>query len=155
MSAIFKNPMLHLRTMQPEDIETVMQVEVRAYTHPWTKGIFRDCLRAGYCCWVMELENLIIGHGVMSIAAGEAHILNLCVDPEFQGRGLGRKILQRLVYLAKEHQVQTLFLEVRCSNQIAQTLYESEGFNEIGYRRGYYPGDDKREDALVFARELV
>jgi len=155
LSAILKNPLLRLRIMQTDDVDEVMDVEVRAYPHPWTKAIFYDCLRVGYCCWVMEIDGRLIGHGIMSIAAGEAHILNVCVDPDFQGRGLGRKILQRLMALAKDHQVQTLFLEVRCSNKVAQVLYESEGFNEIGRRPAYYPGVDKREDALVFAKELV
>jgi ribosomal-protein-alanine N-acetyltransferase len=154
MSAILKNPLLHLRPMQLEDVETVMQNELSAYEHPWTGGIFRDCLRVGYCCWVMELEDRVIGHGVMSVAAGEAHILNICVSPGFQGRGLGRKILQRLVSLARDHRVSTVFLEVRCSNRIAQLLYESENFQQIGQRRGYYPGTQGREDAIVFSREL-
>ena len=155
MSAILKNPLLHLRPMQLEDVEAVMDNELSAYEHPWTNGIFRDCLRVGYCCWVMELGEQVIGHGVMSVAAGESHILNICVSPQYQGRGLGRKILQRLLGLARDHKVATAFLEVRCSNRIAQLLYESEGFNEIGQRRGYYPGTKGREDALVFAKQLA
>ena len=152
MSAILKNPLLRLRTMEQEDLEHVMDVEELCYSHPWTHAIFSDCLRVGYCCWVMELDGDIIGYGVMSVAAGEAHILNICILPEFQGRGLGRKILARLLLLAKEHNVDTVFLEVRISNRIAQVLYESEGFNEIGQRNGYYPAENGREDALVFAK---
>ncbi len=135
-------------------MDAVMAIENQSYSHPWTEGIFRDCLRVGYCCWVMELENTIIGYGVMSVAAGEAHILNICVEPDYQGRGLGRKIMQRLLHLAGDHNVDMVFLEVRCTNRIAQILYESEGFNEIGQRRGYYPGTDGREDALLFAKAL-
>ena len=140
--------------METEDLDNVMQIEETSYTHPWTKGIFRDCLRVGYCAWVMEIDEEIIGYGIMSIAAGEAHILNVCIHPDFQGRGLGRKILHRLTTLARDHGVDTMFLEVRASNSIAQLLYESEGFNEIGQRRGYYPATEGREDALVFAKVL-
>ncbi len=154
MSAILKNPLLKLRTMEVEDLDAIMMIEELTYTHPWTKGIFRDCLRVGYCSWVMEIDGEVIGYGVMSVAAGEAHILNICIQPDFQGRGLGRKILHRLVTLARDHGVDTMFLEVRCSNRVAQILYESEGFNEIGQRRGYYPHTDGREDALVFAKVL-
>ncbi len=154
MSAILKNPLLRLRTMEQEDLEQVMDIEELCYSHPWTHGIFSDCLRVGYCCWVMELDGDIIGYGVMSVAAGEAHILNICILPDFQGRGLGRKILVRLLTLAKDHKVDTVFLEVRISNRVAQVLYESEGFNEIGQRHGYYPADNGREDALLFARVL-
>jgi len=154
MSAIFKNPLLRLRAMETDDLAEVMAVEVTTYSHPWSESIFRDCLRVGYCCWVMELDGVVIGYGVMSIAAGESHVLNVTVSPDYQGRGLGRKILQRLLRLAKDHHVDTVFLEVRCTNRIAQILYESEGFNEIGQRRGYYPGIGGREDALVFAKVL-
>ena len=154
MSAILKNPLLKLRTMEVEDLDAVMMIEELTYTHPWTIGIFRDCLRVGYCSWVMEIDGEVIGYGVMSVAAGEAHILNICIQPDFQGRGLGRKIMHRLVTLARDHGVDTMFLEVRYSNRVAQILYESEGFNEIGQRRGYYPHSDGREDALVFAKVL-
>lgn len=154
MSAILKNPLLRLRTMEVEDLEQVMMIEELSYINPWAKGIFRDCLRVGYCSWVMEIDEDIIGYGVMSVAAGEAHVLNICIQPDFQGRGLGRKILRRLFILARDHKVDTIFLEVRASNRVAQMLYESEGFNEIGQRRGYYPAEKGREDALVFAKVL-
>ena len=154
MSAILKNPLLRLRAMEVEDLEQVMMIEELSYTHPWAQGIFRDCLRVGYCSWVMEIDEEVIGYGVMSIAADEAHVLNICIQPDFHGRGLGRKILHRLLTLAKDHNVDTVFLEVRASNRVAQMLYESEGFNEIGQRRGYYPADGGREDALVFAKVL-
>jgi ribosomal-protein-alanine N-acetyltransferase len=154
VSAILKNPLLRLRAMELTDLEQVMDIEELCYSYPWTHGIFSDCLRVGYCAWVMELDGDIIGYGVMSIAAGEAHILNICILPDFQGRGLGRKILARLLTLAKDHKVDTVFLEVRITNKVAQVLYESEGFNEIGQRYGYYPADEGREDALVFAKVL-
>jgi len=154
MSAILKNPLLRLRTMNVEDLDAIMAIEETCYDHPWTSGIFRDCLRVGYCSWVMELDDDIIGYGVMSIAASEAHILNICMQSEYQGRGLGRKILKRLLNLARDHHVETVFLEVRIGNKVAQMLYESEGFNEIGQRRGYYPASHGREDALVFAKTL-
>jgi len=154
MSAILKNPLLRLRTMEIEDLDQVMMIEELTYAHPWTRSIFRDCLRVGYCAWVMEIDDEVIGYGVMSVAAGESHVLNICIQPDFHGRGLGRKILHRLITLARDHGVDTMFLEVRASNRIAQMLYESEGFNEIGQRRGYYPTNQGREDALVFAKVL-
>lgn len=154
MSAILKNPLLKLRTMQEDDIDRVLAIESSCYGYPWSKGIFQDCLRVGYPAWLMELDGQAIGFGVMSIAAGEAHILNICVLPEYQGRGVGRKILTRLVSLAKSHAVEKVFLEVRDSNRVAQLLYESEGFEVIGQRRGYYPSENGREDARVFAKQI-
>ena len=155
MSAILKDPLLGVRRMTGEDVDAVMANEVAAYTHPWTKNILRDCLRVGYGCYVCEMDGEIVGHAVMSVAVGEAHLLNLCIAPRWQGRGLGRRLLGRVIRMAAERQADTLFLEVRASNVAAQALYESEGFGEIGRRPGYYPDEGGREDALVFARALL
>lgn len=154
MSAILKDPLLLIRPMRDSDIEAIMEVELLCYEHPWTEGIFRDCLRVGYCSWVYLLEQRVIGYGVMSVAVGEAHILNLCIHPEYQKQGLARRLLQRLLTLARKHGADTAFLEVRSSNRIALGLYESTGFNEIGMRRGYYPAKKGREDAVLLALNL-
>ena len=132
-----------------------MPIEKRAYDYPWTETIFQDCLRVGYCCWVMERDDEIIAYGVMSVAVGESHILNLCVDPEFQSSGLGKMLLSRLLEIAREHNAYMTFLEVRPSNFAAIKLYLNCGFNEIGMRRNYYPAKIGREDALILARTAV
>ncbi len=154
MSAILKDPLLHLRPMREADVANVLEIEVRAYEFPWTEGIFRDCLRVGYSCWVCEVDGDVIAYGVMSVAAGESHVLNLCVRPDMQGQGLGRKLMERLLGIAGERKVDTMLLEVRPSNQAARRLYESMGFNEVGLRRAYYPARKGREDALILARTL-
>ena len=154
MSAVLKDPLFQLRPMRPEDLSEVLRVELDAYEHPWTEGIFRDCLRVGYCCWVCERNEELVGHAVMSVAAGEAHILNLCVHPAWQGKGLGRRQLNRLMRIARTHGADTAFLEVRISNETAIALYESIGFVEVGLRPGYYPAFRGREDAMVYACTL-
>lgn len=140
--------------MRENDLPAVMGVERAAYPHPWTEGIFRDCLRVGYACWVMERGDELIGHGVVSVAAGECHILNLCVHPDWQRRQLGRKMLRRLLAHARRSGADTAFLEVRASNRAALALYAAEGFCEIGVRRGYYPATRGREDAIVMGKPL-
>ncbi len=144
-----------LRPLREADLDDVMAIEQRAYPFPWTRGIFRDCLRAGYPAWAMTEHGCLIGYGIVSLAAGEAHVLNICTAPERQGRGHGRHLLRALVRLAREQGAERVFLEVRPSNLPAIALYHSEGFNEIGRRPRYYPTRDGREDALVMARELV
>ncbi|HKJ09588.1 MAG TPA: ribosomal protein S18-alanine N-acetyltransferase [Gammaproteobacteria bacterium] len=155
MSAVLKAPDARLRPMVENDLMAIMDIERRAYEFPWTLGIFRDCLRVGYCCWVYERGAVIEGYGVMSVAAGESHILNLCVRPESQGKGVGRRILAHLMELARRHEAQMCLLEVRPSNAAAVHLYESMGFNEVGVRRNYYPSDSGREDALILACALT
>lgn len=143
-----------LRPMREDDLVAVQAVEERAYEFPWTLGIFRDCLRADYPAWVLEEGGVIIGYVLMSVAAGEAHILNVCVAPEHQGRGLGRKLVRAIMHVARGRGAQRVFLEVRPSNVGAIALYHDEGFNEIGRRPRYYPARDGREDAIVMAMEI-
>jgi len=136
------------------DLDTVMDIETRAYDYPWTQVIFRDCLRVGYCCWCYEVDGDIQGYGVMSVAAGESHILNVTVLPELQGQGIGSKLMKHFLQLARRHDADIVMLEVRPTNKPAIRLYEKLGFNEIGVRRNYYPADDGREDALLLALSL-
>lgn len=147
--------MLSLRRMSSDDLPTVLKNERRSYTHPWSEGIFRDCLRQGNECWVLLYSDRIVGHGVLSVAAGEAHVLNVCVHPDCQGNGFGRRIVEYLIQRARDGEASTVFLEVRPSNQAACQLYENLGFNEVGVRPNYYPAYVGREDALVLAKELL
>jgi ribosomal-protein-alanine N-acetyltransferase len=140
--------------MQPDDLDDIMRIELQAYPYPWTRGIFSDCLRVGYCCWVLEADEKIVGYGVMSIGVGEAHILNVCVDPQQQRQGYGCVILEHLLGIARRHATEVCLLEVRPSNVAAVALYHACGFNEVGVRKNYYPHDDGREDALILARNL-
>jgi len=156
MSAILQEPRLIIRNMRADDLEAVFANEQAAYTHPWTKGILRDCLRVGYQCQVVEQDGELVGHAVLSAAAGEAHLLNISVAPDRQGRGVGRRLLRRMLRLAGEQGADTVFLEVRVSNTSAQYLYQAEGFCEVGRRSGYYPhGANGREDAVIYAKPLV
>ncbi|HDS1301542.1 MULTISPECIES: ribosomal protein S18-alanine N-acetyltransferase [Stenotrophomonas] len=155
MSAVSQPGPVGLRALRESDLNAVMAIEVRGYPFPWTRGIFVDCLRAGYPGLAMERDGQLIGYGVLSIAADEAHVLNICIDPLAQSRGLGRQLLRALVQLAGNRGAHRVFLEVRPSNTPALALYHSEGFNEIGRRPRYYPAAQGREDAVVMAIELV
>jgi ribosomal-protein-alanine N-acetyltransferase len=142
------------RPMLFEDITRVMEIESQVYNHTWTEGIFRDCIRVGYHCWVYEIHGVIQAYGLVSVAANEAHILNICVAREYQRQGYGKKMLHKLMDVSEEKGVDSIFLEVRESNDVAARLYEREGFNRVGLRKGYYPAEEGREDALVFAKAL-
>jgi ribosomal-protein-alanine N-acetyltransferase len=144
-----------LRPMCVEDVTTVMTIERAGHRFPWTEGNLRDCLRAGNACWVWDEAGILKAFGVMSVGAGEAHILNLCTHPLHQRRGIGRKLLSQLLSLAVRHRAEVVFLEVRVDNQPALRLYRRMGFNEVGVRKGYYPGINGRQDALVLARSFL
>lgn len=155
MVAILKSPYPHLRQMCLDDLEEISVIELSNYEYPWTHGIFRDCLRAGYACCVLTNEPEIVGYGIISVAASEAHVLNVSVARDQQGQGNGRRLMQRLIELARWHRAERIFLEVRPSNKHAICLYDDLGFNEIGKRPNYYPAKRGREDAVVMAMELL
>jgi ribosomal-protein-alanine N-acetyltransferase len=154
MAAVLEPDQLRFRPMLLSDLPDIMGIEVRAYPHPWTRGIFRDCLRVGYCCWVGESEGAIRSYGVMSITIDEAHILNVCVRQDSQGRGYGRATMQHLISLVRQREASTVILEVRPSNRAAILLYESMGFRQVGLRKSYYPAERGREDAMILVCEL-
>ena len=140
--------------MQPADLKAVAAIERAAYHYPWSLGIFRDCLLAGYHCLVLDVASSVTGYGIMSIAAGEAHLLNLCVHPNAQRFGYGRRLLNALLLRAADADADKVFLEVRPSNEIALRLYRSVGFEQIGIRPAYYQADHGREDAVILAAAL-
>jgi len=154
MSAVLKPLEFDFRPMARQDLDSLVRIERAAYPYPWTLGNFRDCLDAGYSCWVAEIDGRLAGYWIMMLAVGEGHILNCCVAPDWQGRGFGRQLVEHLMGTARDHGTEFLFLEVRPSNTVAVGLYKRLGFETIGVRKGYYPADQGQEDALVMKRDL-
>lgn len=148
------NDALCFRPMTEADIDAVLKIEYAAFSHPWTRGIFLDSLKS-YQCWLMFEGEQQVGHGVIQLIGEEAHLLNITVKPQSQGRGLGLCLLQHLMEQACKGGASECFLEVRQSNLSAYRLYERYGFNEVGRRRDYYPAPGGREDALVMACTLI
>jgi len=144
-----------IRPMTEADVPAVIAIERAAYQFPWSETIFRDCVRVGYLCRLVESGTLAIGYGVMSMGAGEAHVLNLCIRPEFRSVGIGRRVLEHLIERARLAQMRDVYLEVRPSNITAIRLYQAVGFEPIGVRRGYYQAVGGREDAAVLKLELL
>lgn len=154
-SGISQPAVMQFRPMKKIDLGAVAAIEESAYPFPWTLGIFKNCLKVGYSCWVGEVEGVVAAYGILSLGAGEAHVMNVCVSPKFQGKGYGRQMMQHLIEIARGHRADMMLLEVRPSNKPAISLYRQLGFNEIGMRKGYYPAAGSlREDALVLARML-
>jgi len=143
-----------IRRMHYQDLDRVVAIEDRIYPFPWTRGNFRDSLNAGYDCWVYEVERTTIGYAVLMFAVAEAHLLNLSIATDWQGKGYGRSLLDAMVRTARDHGCVFISLEVRPSNPGAIRLYQKAGFREIALRKGYYPADRGREDALVMGRNL-
>jgi [ribosomal protein S18]-alanine N-acetyltransferase len=143
-----------IRPMNDLDVPMVGAIERAGYQFPWSEGIFRDCLRVGYVCRVVEVSSDMAGYGIMSVGAGEAHVLNVCVREEYRCRGLARRVMLYLLDRARTAGMYEAFLEVRPSNTAASRLYHSLGFEQVGVRRGYYQAALGREDAQVLRRVL-
>lgn len=150
-----EEPRTAVRDMTHDDLGMVSDIERRSYEFPWSHGVFRDCLLAGYQNIVLVRGDAVAGYGVLSVAAGEAHILNLCVDPAFRSRGYGEKVLDEMLFRARSTSVRQVFLEVRPSNERALALYKKKGFHQVANRPAYYQAHDGREDAAVLVKKLV
>jgi ribosomal-protein-alanine N-acetyltransferase len=149
-----QEPPVTIRTMTHDDLAQVSSIERRSYDFPWSHGVFRDCLLAGYQCISLERDRRVAGYAILSIAAGEAHILNLCVDPIHRAHGYGERLLDETLRRARSATVAEIFLEVRPSNQTAIALYRKRGFRQIANRPAYYQAHEGREDAAVLSKKL-
>jgi len=143
-----------VRRMVHDDLADIADIERRSYDFPWSHGVFRDCLLAGYNCLVLVHEDRPVGYGILSVAAGEAHVLNLCVDPAHRARGYGEQLLDAMLRISRGAGVREIFLEVRPSNETAIRLYRKKGFHQIASRPSYYQATHGREDAAVLVRKL-
>ena len=141
-----------IRMMAHDDIAQVSDIERRSYDFPWSHGVFRDCLLAGYHCIVLVRSDNVAGYAILSVAAGEAHILNLCVDPKYRQLGYGEMLLDEILRRAAGAEVREIFLEVRPSNEKAIALYKKKGFRLVANRPAYYQANDGREDAAVLSK---
>jgi [ribosomal protein S18]-alanine N-acetyltransferase len=133
------------RPMREDDLPAVAALEQASHAVPWSEGNFRDAFAAGYGTLVGELDRSVVAYGVLMLAAPAPR------------RGLGRRLLRRLLDDAMGVGAEQCFLEVRESNHAAIALYLREGFAPVARRAGYYPapqGAGGREDALVMRRRL-
>lgn len=157
MSAQLCEPVRRLQPMKASHLDAVMAVEQAAYAFPWTRGNFVDSLAAGYFARVLFGEpGELLGYHIAMAGLDEMHLLNITVAPAWQGQGLARLMLDRLVALCRRERLQQLWLEVRESNDRARQVYRRYGFAEVGRRRGYYPTPvGPREDAILMSLRLT
>lgn len=140
---------LECRPMLATDLDWVVAVERELHASPWSRGNFGDAMSAGYACWTFWENGSRVAYAILMSVLDEAHLLNLTVAAAHQGRGMGAAVLSFLLDEARRHGAAQCFLEVRESNRVALSLYRARGFEAIGRRKGYYPGRQAREDAIV------
>lgn len=155
MSAVLQPLEARLEPLDAARLDQVLQLEQRAYSHPWTRGNFLDALRSGYHARVLLAGEELLGYYVAMQGVDEVHLLNITVAPDHQRQGWGRVLLDALALWARGLGAQWLWLEVRVSNTRAIRLYEAHGYRRVGLRKNYYPaGHGQREDAVVMSLRL-
>ena len=140
--------------MEECHISSIIEIENQSYDYPWSEKIFQDCINHNYLCRVILIDNVLIGYVISSIVQDECHIMNLCIKDDHRRSGYGRYMLDELHKEVIKINCKLVFLECRPSNRSALKLYKSEGYNEIGIRKNYYPAPNGAEDAIMLAKNV-
>lgn len=149
---VMNSPMtLQCLPLQPEHLVDVYRIECVAHTHPWSEKLIYDIDSRGGCHHVLLDGGNIVGYFYAQNIVGEMTLLNVAVDPSLQGRGYGKALLNHLIAIGEESKADSIWLEVRDSNQSALGLYEELGFNEVDRRINYYPTATGKEDAIIMS----
>lgn len=144
---------LSIRTMDSDDLPSVMDIETASYSTPWSEETFRALMRRNDAdLLVGEVDDVIAGYAVFWAVTDQGELGNIAVAPEFRRHGIATRLLEAILQIARERAVGEVFLEVRASNDTARELYRKHGFVEIDRRRSYY--SDPTEDALVMSIRL-
>ena len=149
-----------IQNMGLEHLSSVYGIEKRSQETPWTKEIILQCLMLGYECKVLNLNESngikTIGFSIQRVHNRMLHLLNLCVDPDYQGQGYGEILLNDCFNSAQALKkfISEIVLEVRISNKAAIQLYKKKGFHNRETLSAYYQDDDKTEDAYVFIKKI-
>lgn len=145
---------LRVTQMLEEHLPLVHQIEAQVYDFPWSQKVFADCLAAGYSCHLFWDSTDLVGYSLVAIAAGEAHLLNIGIDRQYQRRGYAAHFLPVVLNITSDLGGRVVYLEVRPSNKAALALYRKFDFDQIGLRKNYYRGLTQREDAVVLSRDI-
>ncbi len=143
-----------LRRMREGDVDRVLQIEYVSFTMPWSSLTYRNLLkRRDAEVWVADnAEDGVVGYAGFWGVLDEAELGTIAVEPRRRGRGVSRRLLDRIIERVAERGMKAVFLEVRVSNAVARRLYASYGFRQVGTRRNYYAFP--LEDALVLRRTV-
>jgi [ribosomal protein S18]-alanine N-acetyltransferase len=149
---------IELRLLGLGDLRAIEEIERRSYPTPWSRSMFAGELAkpSSICLGAFEAEGEdgeLCGYLVVSRYVDAWHVMNIAVDPDHRGRGIGTMLLERLFELTADDARRGYTLEVRVSNATAISLYERLAFEARGIRRGYYT--DNREDALIMWKDPV
>jgi ribosomal-protein-alanine N-acetyltransferase len=145
-----------LADARPSDARAVAALHALSFRRGWSDGEVEELLtEPNVIADRVMIGSKFAGFILTRIAADEAEILSIAVDPRAQGRGIGRRLLQRNLQRLTAAGARSVFLEVDARNVAALALYRRMSFVEVGRRQGYYGGrDSEGSTALVLRRDL-
>lgn len=135
-----------------EDFDALYSIEKKCFPDYWSEEGMKNELsqpKAYYC--VAKVGDFTVGYAGFWLIADEAEIMKVAVDPQYRKKGIGNLLLNWILEEAGKMGAKSVFLEVRCSNKPARRLYEANGFEIYGTRKGYYSGN---EYAVLYRRNL-
>ena len=143
---------MDLKLASFSDLDKISKIEKETNEYPWSLNNFKSSLNAGNSSIVLKDKKKILGYAFFSVIGADSHLLNITVSKDFQGRGYGKKILDKVLFQSKVLGATVIFLEVRVSNYKAIDFYEKFGFKRDAIRYNYYDGSP-REDALLMSKQ--
>ncbi|SFC75946.1 ribosomal protein S18-alanine N-acetyltransferase [Pseudoalteromonas denitrificans] len=146
--------MTQLQDLNASDVDSMMIIEQTCHSHPMSHKNMLSCFGGRYFSRGLYLEQALIGFYMAEMAGPDFTLMDICISPEYQGKGYAKKLLENLLDEATKRSAESIFLEVRVSNVAAIGLYESLGFNEMGLRKDYYPTEQGREDGKLMGLVL-
>ncbi len=140
--------------MIKKDLTQVLEVERLCFEQPYTRAIFAQELKIPAAnLWVVPYRRKVVAYLDFWNVSGEMELVSIAVHPKYAGKGVGHYLMREMIAYATKHQVYSIILDVRSSNQRAQKLYRKFGFYQVGLRKKYY--SDNQEDALIMKRDLA
>ena len=144
---------LEFRFANQQDLNTIVEIENASMSSPWTLDSYKEALDSNHAfIMVADEEGVCVGFAVFYLTAPESELPDIVVSESYRGRGIGKLLLDASLRELSLRGVDTVFLEVRVSNERARALYEKMGFEEIGRRKYFY--SDPIEDAICMRLEI-
>jgi ribosomal-protein-alanine N-acetyltransferase len=152
-------PDLKIELMQLEDLEDVSQIEIEGGLSVWGKQNYSEEIKRGdsilYVARTRDLKNkisIVVGFVVARLITPTVEILNIATAQNQRKKGIGRRLLQQVIFESENRNYQACWLEVRESNDAARKFYSKMGFSEVGRRRSYYTNPS--EDAILLSLDF-
>lgn len=139
---------LILRAMTTDDADAIAALEAKCFAMPWSREDFWREVKNELATYIVaELDGKIAAYAGAWVSFNQAEVMNVAVEPELRGKGIGTILFGELIKAVKLRGATSITLEVRPSNTAAIKLYENFGLKSVGRRKGYYL--DNGEDALI------